>query len=225
MGEYEKCRWSPGPPLVSRFSIERRAPAPSNSSSSRIKLEPTDTTVLLGLRPILCRCEGRLSARSEPYRLIDPPIRPPIRSYDYDVWVHADPTSCSPTRASHTKLHEMTLQVPEGLKTSFEGDWPSPLSRIFPPAMWSPGPRLESYLLDPGRFGYTLQMDVIALALTRSRTFFVNRKDANCAYFRQRLVADAALDRINRPVWSRGGVRAVTGTPVHRAHGAEEQRP
>jgi protein-glutamine gamma-glutamyltransferase len=186
MGEYEAGRWRRIRVNSRSFSSNpRQRVAPSNLLVQHVKLEPTNTTVLFGLRPVL-DVETSHSLPPE-LSMVDGSIhRVELRTgtYDYVVWSQKDPMALQPFEEyPSTQRMELMLQVPEPLKTHLKAIAEPLVAKIPASNLADRARALESYLRDGSRFGYTLQMDVTDASIDPVEDFLVNRKEGHCAYF------------------------------------------
>ena len=153
-----------------------------------IKLEPNDSTTLFAMRPIL-----ELSATSRLAPFLNPLdgtiFRPESRGgYDYEVL--SDANSQAPQENEippSSDRMKILLGMPETLKARFR-KIALPLVQHLPAegteeAVTARARALESHLRDSGKFGYTLEMNVIDPQLDPVEDFLVNRKKGHCEYF------------------------------------------
>jgi len=153
-----------------------------------IKLEPNDSTTLFAMRPIL-----ELSATSRLAPFLNPLdgtiFRPESRGgYDFEVLSDADSQAPQeneiPPSSDRMKI---LLGMPETLKARFR-KIALPLVQHLPAegteeAVTARARALESHLRDSGKFGYTLEMNVIDPQLDPVEDFLVKRKKGHCEYF------------------------------------------
>jgi len=186
MGRYENGRWHRIRLESKGFSSEPLLHTlPEQVLRQRIKLEPTDTKVLFGLRPMLDAT--RNGAAAPDFNPVDGSIHRSevsTSSYDYDVYSSTDLARPQPLEDyPRQERFDLMLQVPEPLKTRLRAI-ARPLVAAIPASDVAGRARaLEHYLRDSGGFGYTLQMDVTDPAIDPVEDFLVNRKQGHCAYF------------------------------------------
>ena len=187
MVDYRRGRWSRD--RTQAFDLDGEMEPdlePGEVIRQRIKLEAVDTPALFALRPILDAKtpDGRNSPAFNPSdgTLFRTRRRP--GPYDYDVVSLADPTAPQPLeRIPDPTRQGRLLEVPEPLKSRLRAI-AGPIVAEIDPA--DPGARagaLAAYLLDPDRFGYSLQMNVVDSSLDPIEDFLVNGRQGHCAYF------------------------------------------
>jgi len=193
---YESGRWTrerfrPGalPVFTTAAPAYRRLGTDPARVRQRIKLEPTDSNTLFGLRPILEASAGRRP---------DPEInesdggvargdsRP--GPYDYEVTSLADDSAPQPgERAPNPERLAALGAVPEAIRDRLRAIAEGVIARDLPEGRRDdPGARaraLTAYLRDSGRFGYTLKLDPIDRTIDPVVDFLENRKEGHCEYF------------------------------------------
>jgi transglutaminase-like putative cysteine protease len=186
MEEYRDGRWH----RQRRHEEPLRTQAITRDSRrilQEIKLEPTDSEVLFGLRPIVSAVAAA-SRRPDPaFNVIDGTI---FRAYgraatfDYRVVSEADPAlpQVGEAWAPADRLNRL-LEMPSGLRPRLAEIAERVVEGIPPDDVAGRAKALESYLRDSGQFGYTLRLEVVDPALDPVVDFLVNRKEGHCEYF------------------------------------------
>lgn len=196
MGTYQNGRWERTrradfatlPTSLPDF-MRRAAPGrPRGTIRQQIKLEPNDSPVLFGLRPIREVSAGRRSVPElNPH---DGSIsRADSRSggFDYEVVSLRDSELPQP---GETPLgpypRRRLLAVPDEIRPRLEEIAKAVLEKL--PAGERDDPKtkaraLENYFLSSGEFGYTLNLDVIDRKIDPVLDFLINRKEGHCEYF------------------------------------------
>src|SRR5271157_3295133 len=153
-----------------------------------IKLEPNDSTTLFAIRPIL---ELSATSRLAPFlNPLDGTIFRPESRGGYDFEVLSDASSQAPQENEippSSDRMKILLGMPETLKARFR-KIALPLVQHLPAegteeAVSARARALESHLRDSGKFGYTLEMNVIDPQLDPVEDFLVKRKKGHCEYF------------------------------------------
>ncbi|HEV3163607.1 MAG TPA: DUF3488 and transglutaminase-like domain-containing protein, partial [Isosphaeraceae bacterium] len=186
MVNYENGRWQRVRVTGRDPSFEaRRAVPPEQLLRQRIKLEPTDTNALFGLRPIL-----EASTRDQYQPQINPIdgslIRPELRpgSYDYEVWSATTSDVAQPVEGYPDPFRfDRMRHIAEPLKSRLRAIAEPQVAHIPAANIVERAQALEAYLRDSGKFGYTLQMDVVDATLDPVEDFLINRRQGHCAYF------------------------------------------
>jgi protein-glutamine gamma-glutamyltransferase len=185
MGRYEKRRWQRMRSRSTGFSSEpTRWVSSKQVLRQRIKLEPTDTNVLFGLRPIL---DATSKGRTLELNPVDGSIfRSTVRAgpFDYEVYSATEASMVQPLEEfpSEGRLDVM-LQVPESIKDQLRAIAEPIVAAIPRDDIAARAKLLEGYLRDSGKFAYTLKMDVDDPLLDPVVDFLVNRKQGHCQYF------------------------------------------
>jgi hypothetical protein len=187
MGQYDRGRWQRLRTTYRTFSSQpRRHMRPEDMIVQRIKLEPTDTSALFCLRPVLDAeaLDDRMAPEVSP---IDGSMhRPEARSgtFDYQVWSDRDPNHIQPHEAYPSFVRRLELlQVPDDIRARLRA-LAEPIVRDIPKSDRARRAHaIEAFLRDSGQFGYSLQMDVQDPSLDPVLDFLENRKQGHCAYF------------------------------------------
>lgn len=185
MIQYENGRWQRAPIQSRGLSSTLIASTPrEHRLHQRIKLEPTDTTVLFALRPIL-DANAERGLPPELNRVDGSLHRGDLRvgGFDYEVISSTDPQADTQPFEVFPRHVADYQQVPEPLKQHLKAIAEPVVASIPPSKLLERARRLESYLRDSGKFGYSLQMEVKDPALDPVEDFLVNRKEGHCAYF------------------------------------------
>jgi len=189
LNNYENGRWRRQTNRALRtFPIVRSSLfARRNAFRQNIKLESNDSPTLFAIRPFLS-----LRSRGLPPSLntVDgTAFRQDTRgTFDYEVISDPDPSApqIGEDPPSSDRVKEVLLAIAPDLKER--------LKRIAEPlvdglpsdgaeAILGRGKALERYLLDPGNFGYSLQMTRVDASLDPVEDFLVNRREGHCEYF------------------------------------------
>jgi protein-glutamine gamma-glutamyltransferase len=196
MSEYEAGRWKrhvgPNPPTFpSSLPSWARFPAPGRprgTSRQRIKLEPNDSRVLFGLRPMRYASDGR--GETELHQSDGSITRPDTRGgLDYEVWSFRDEElpQIGESLPSPTRLRDQLSVVPAAIRVQLTAIAEQAIAqRVTPDNRHDIRHRaraLESYLRDSGEFGYTLQLDRVDKTIDPVLDFLINRKEGHCEYF------------------------------------------
>ena len=185
-----------------------------------IKLEPTDSRVIFGLRPI-CNysSDKRLGLNEADGTLVRGDTRPVTFDYyvdSLDDTTHYQPGEQPPSTAALDRLTAM----PEALKRKLR---PIALARIKDlDDTESQVVALERYLRDSGEFQYSLQMAHVDPDLDPVEDFLINRKAGHCEYFASALAlllrsVDIPARMVNG--FKGGNYNAIAGiTTVRQKH-------
>jgi transglutaminase-like putative cysteine protease len=189
MEMYQEGRWHR--PQTRRYPT---FPAPTirpvgQSLRQVIKLEPTDSDVLFGLRPMFdAHALGRRSASIE----LNPDngtIRrqfPSQAPYDYVVVSGLDENQPQLNEdRPGPKRERALLRVPDDIRPRLQAIAGDVLRReaIESGDVLGRARALETYLRDSGQFGYTLHLGVVDPQLDPVVDFLINRKEGHCEYF------------------------------------------
>jgi transglutaminase-like putative cysteine protease len=185
MGRYENGRWHRIPVRSKELSsAPTRGIPPDEIVLQRIKLEPTDTKALFGLRPILDvatreRVQPQINQRDGSLSRED------VRqgTYDYDVLSAANPKLLQKFELYPDEDRLALVKVPEPLKGRLQKLAQQIVADVPDSNFAERAKVLEGYLKDSGRFTYTLQMDVVDESLDPVEDFLINRKEGHCAYY------------------------------------------
>lgn len=187
MDSYENGRWHRTPWREKQtFPNE---PAVNRRLRQVIKLEPTDSDVLFGIRPMLSAAPiGRASGIIE-LNPDDGTIRRDYvahGSYDYAVTSDADAEGDQPGEEPSTAERRTSLlSVPEAIRPRLRAVAEAVLDdgKAAPDDTLGRARALERYLRDSGQFGYTLRQGMVNRELDPVLDFLVNRKEGHCEYF------------------------------------------
>ena len=201
MSSYERGRWkrqdrrtSPDMSFqAAGFSSDEPQASSGGRIRQQIKLEPNDSNVLFGLRPIIDVKARRGGSELSP---IDGTIfrsDPRPGAYDYQVRSYRDVEIDQPHEDPLSPYHKyLLLDLPdslrEKLRTIAQGaiDEYAHAQGLTPEQVRDNRTRaraLEWYLRGSGKFGYTLKLDVIDSSIDPVEDFLVNRKEGHCEYF------------------------------------------
>ena len=178
-------RWEPADTTIP-WPVDPPPDWPKKRVRQQIKLEPTDSPILFGLRPILAGRAprpGLLMNRSD--GMIFRRVYSPSTATDYALISAADGTLIQPLEQSPTgsELISGYGSVPEPLKTRLWAIAEPLVADIPADDAERRARRLESYLRGTGGFTYSLRMDRSDPALDPIEDFLVNRKSGHCEYF------------------------------------------
>jgi transglutaminase-like putative cysteine protease len=200
MQTYKDERWSRQPPSRGEGKHQPTAEGtsfPAKTMRQVIRLEPSDSDALFGLRPIL-RPLGhelamnpidgtiyRFDMRSDVPGVEKSDSRP--GTYEYEVLSARDGSLIQRGEyyPSREKIRNKLLKVPEPLIAHL----PVLVDRIIaelPPDQQGAeqkARKLEAYLRDSGEFSYSLRMEPKDRTLDPIEDFLVNRKQGHCEYF------------------------------------------
>ncbi len=188
----------------------------------RIKLEPQDSTILFGLRPMLMAHSSR-----PPIPVLNPMDGTLFRdgarrgTYDYEVETNGDRNMPQPGEEFPSVDHlHMLLTVAEPLKSRLERI-AGPIVEGIPAEDWTARARaLEGFLRNSGQFHYTLQMDVVDSSIDPVEDFLVNRKEGHCEYFGSALTL--LLRSIGIPARMVNGFKGGDWNPLARVMSVRE---
>jgi hypothetical protein len=169
-------------PLGDRKNIRR------HEIRQKVKLEPTDSTVLFGIRPI-----RRMDAypRLPPYMspLDGTLFRPEAPTGPYDYEIASDPNTAAPQTGENPPndlgISSLTW-IPEDLKARLRTIALPVVAEVKGQgreAIKARARALESWLRDSREFSYSLRMHVENPRLDPVEDFLVNRKEGHCEYF------------------------------------------
>jgi transglutaminase-like putative cysteine protease len=210
MSSYDRGRWlrpqrlNPGP-----------FPSPSGLQEvpriieQHIRLEPSDSPVLFGLRPMF-----DVTSATHPH---SPPrlngtdgtvVRDDPRSenYDYVVFSTVDPTQPQPGE-NHPQSADLDLllEVPLAIREPLARIAEQQVRDIPADAPLRRAHALEQYFLSSGFFRYTLHLTMVDRDLDPVLDFLVNRKEGHCGYFASALTL--LLRSIGLPARMVGGFK------------------
>jgi transglutaminase-like putative cysteine protease len=165
---------------------------PARFLRQRIKLEPSDTEILFGLRPISTARGPELGLNIRDGSLFRLDLRPiqwflvPRNNhpgaFDYTVISSTEagagqPFELAPSQADLRRMREVPANLAPTLREIVDRELAGvpndPVSRAR---------ALESYLRD-GEFRYTLQQTVVDRSMDPVADFLINRKSGHCEYF------------------------------------------
>lgn len=186
MESYRDARWH-------RTTWKERQTFPTPPSFNRrlrqaIKLEPTDSDVLFGLRPMYsATAVGRRLAIIE-LNSRDGTIRRDYAgrgTYDYVVVSNADPEAAQPGEQMYGLERASLLAVPGPIESKLREIAQDVLRResVAPNDQLAAARALERYLRDSGQFGYTLHLSVVDPNIDPVLDFLINRKEGHCEYY------------------------------------------
>lgn len=191
MASYRNGRWARQQRRVSSFAIDprRRDPGRLKLVRQQIKLEPTDNSVLFGLRPMLEAVAPARRANPE-ISVFDgtlsrpETVRPSSGAFDYEVISSGDGSEFQPGEAFPDPTNLRNLRtLDEPLRSRIRAI-AEPIVAGIPADDWvARGQALEAYLRDSGEFSYTLQMTEVDPNLDPVEDFLLNRRAGHCEYF------------------------------------------
>ena len=186
MTTYRDGRWSRLEPHDVELALldPIRPEWPAKRIHQHIKLEPSDSSVLFAIRPLLAG-EGHNLVMNQWDGMIYRGRYNPSASYEYDIISANDGSLIQPGEASPSpiELKDTLIDVPEPLKTRL---WPivEPIVADIPrERVQERSERLLAYLRDSGDFSYTLKMEVVDSSLDPVEDFLINRKSGHCEYY------------------------------------------
>lgn len=191
--DYENGRWTRWDVEGIDWESPERTPyEPGQFILQRIKLEPSDTDTLFGLRPIYDVTGPDIAINVQDgslFRLDIRPIRPSLRSgrrtpgaLDYSVISSTERGAIQPYERVPAFLEKSELiALPEDLRPTLL----TLRDRVLANVPRNPEARaraMESFLREGG-YRYTLQQSVVDPSLDPVADFLVNRKQGHCEYF------------------------------------------
>jgi transglutaminase-like putative cysteine protease len=210
MSTYDKARWlRPQRADLGQFPAPYRIATSGKTIRQHIRLEPTDSPVLFGLRPMI-EAKSTTHRHSPPLlNAVDGTILredPRSENYDYVVTSTADPRDPQPgeRRPRRAELG-LLLEVPLGIRSRLAEIAEHQVRDIPPDAPLRRAHALEQYFLSSGYFRYTLQMSMVDRDLDPVLDFLVNRKEGHCGYFASALTL--LLRSIGLPARMVGGFK------------------
>lgn len=199
--KYDKGRWTRSQArslqtIVSMKPFKNNGPTRKKVIWQIIKLEPNDSPTLFAMRPILGLAAGRGQTPSGRTIVLPPQLspvdgtifRPDSRgSYDYEVLSDQDQDAPQDNEVPpSTERVGPLLELDAGLKARLR-EIAQPLveglSEEGEENVRLRAKALESFLLDPQTFSYTLAMDRVDPNLDPVEDFLLNRKSGHCEYF------------------------------------------
>jgi protein-glutamine gamma-glutamyltransferase len=187
MDRYVKGRWH-RPKLIANgytLGLAERALEPQ-AIRQTIKLEPTDSPILFGLRPILNVDSQDPRYRPELNEFDGSLFRPDPRVVTFDYTVdsssrldHPQSGESYPSRAARASL----IDMPETLREKLRPIALAQVEGLAEDDFKGRALALERYLRDSGEFRYSLQMEVTDPDLDPVEDFLINRKSGHCEYF------------------------------------------
>jgi transglutaminase-like putative cysteine protease len=210
MSSYDKGRWlrpqrlGPGSfPSTSRLQQKHKI------IEQRVRLEPTDSPVLFGLRPMFdvkstthVHSTPRLNAADGTVIREDPRSE----NYDYVVYSWADFSLPQPgEHQPHSADLDLLLEVPLAIREPLARIAEQQVRDIPTDAPLRRAHALEQYFLSSGFFRYTLHLTMVDRNLDPVLDFLVNRKEGHCGYFASALTL--LLRSIGLPARMVGGFK------------------
>ena len=151
-----------------------------------IKLEPNDSPVLFGLRPILDVVTADQRASPELYGSDGTIFRTDPRSvtYDYVVESSASMADTQPSELYPGGDYRLRLvSIADGLKERLRAIALEKVKGIDAADIQGKAAALDAYLRESGEFRYSLQMSIEDPNLDPVEDFLLNRKAGHCEYF------------------------------------------
>ena len=166
----------------------------------RIKIEPTGTSVLFGIRPMFRARYGTYNETPLGYSPFDSTLYRPEENrqstFEYEVissanhrtlqpdeWIARADDLDFPTDPDELIARRSLLKVPEGLEARL-ASLAEPLIRMIPRGDVEARARaLEAWLRDSKQFRYSVQMAQTAPDVDPVEDFLFNRKQGHCEYF------------------------------------------
>jgi transglutaminase-like putative cysteine protease len=190
MMSYDKGRWH-RPPRPGHVPFPTMAELPPSRPIIRqhIRLEPTDSAVVFGLRPMYeaRRSSGfRVGSDLRLNALDGTVVREDPRSevYDYRVDSDVDPDERQPReRPPLPQELDVLLDMPEAMREPIEEIAERQLREIPLDAPLRRARALEQYLCSSGFFRYSLHLTRTNSAQDPVIDFLVNHKTGHCGYF------------------------------------------
>lgn len=186
MSQYETGRWR-RQSLRQGGNMESpgREPDP-RSIRQTIKMEPTDSSILFGLRPVL-DTNSPLQRSLPTVSSVDGSLqRSSNRAVpvDYEIVSGPDPDAPQPGEnyPGRAYLREL-LSMPESLRERFRALALEQVGHIPAENVRARAEGLEHFLRDTGRYTYTLKMDRVDPDDDPVADFLLNRKAGHCEYF------------------------------------------
>ncbi len=188
MTSYDKGRWH-RPQRTDRSTFPSAAGFKANRKLIRqhIRLEPTDSSVLFGLRPML-DAKSNVGSRTLPeLNSIDGTIirdDPRSETFDYRIDSGSDPTMPQPSeRLPRRNELGMLLEIPQPIREPLARIAERQLQEIPPDAPLRRARALEQYLRSSGYFRYSLHLSMVDPEQDPVIDFLVNRRSGHCGYF------------------------------------------
>ncbi len=189
MVSYDRGRWH----RPSRTDRAQDFPEPARPRASRklirqhIRLEPTDSAVLFGLRPMVDAKSGSGSRAKPELSSIDGTIvrdDPRSETYDYRVDSGTDPNTPQPgERPPRRGELSMLLELPQPIRAPLAEIAERQLQEIPRDAPLRRARALEQYLRSSGYFRYSLHLSMVDPKLDPVIDFLANRRSGHCGYF------------------------------------------
>jgi len=192
LNNYENGRWRRQtnrslrtfPPVRASQMIERSA------FRQIIKLEANDSPTLFAIRPFMGMTTSAGQRFPPSLNEVDGTAFRQNARGPLDYEAISDPDPSAPQNGekppSTQRVREVLLAIAPGLKTRLRSI-AEPLVEGLPQegveGVRARAQALESYLLDPTQFGYSLQMTRVDSSLDPVEDFLVNRKEGHCEYF------------------------------------------
>ena len=180
-GRWHRARWRDRQTFPTAPDKKRRV-------RQMIKLEPTDSDVLFGLRPMygatpFSARQGFVELNPDDGTIHRDHVGP--GRYDYEVASGADPDEPQPGENVAMGRRRALRQVPEKIQPRLAEIAEAVIARedLAPDDVVGRARALERYLRDSGQFGYTLHLGVTDPSLDPVVDFLVNRKEGHCEYF------------------------------------------
>jgi transglutaminase-like putative cysteine protease len=190
---YDDGRWSRGAVHMLEFDNPNVRPiVPPRHLRQRVRLEPSDTDVLFGLRPVavasgpdlaLNRLDGSLYRGDlRPFQSFVVAANRHPGQYDYEVVSGVEAAAIQPFEwyPSRGRLEEL-LAVPDEVRARL-GPLVAGILEGVPDDPAERARALERFLRD-GEYTYSLRMRVVDPSLDPVVDFLVNRKEGHCEYY------------------------------------------
>jgi transglutaminase-like putative cysteine protease len=198
MQTYDNGRWF-RQPVFPRNMLRDNFPriTPAKTIRQVVRLEPTDSDVLFGLRPIVLARGHELVMNITDGMIYRSDLHPAAEyiektntrpgPYDYEVLSSNDGDLIQPGEVypSDSKIRNKLLHVPEPLQTRLWA-FVEPILAQLPEDQRSDedkARKLESFLRDAGGYTYSLRMSVSDPSLDPVEDFLFRRKEGHCAYY------------------------------------------
>jgi transglutaminase-like putative cysteine protease len=188
MTSYSKGRWSrPQQPQRAAFPPMVNLRATHKLIRQHIRLEPTDSSVLFGLRPML-DARSNSGTRTVPeLNSFDGTIArddPRAETYDYRVDSAADPNMPQPRERLPRKSElSMLMEIPQTARAPLARIAEGQVEGIPSDAPLRRARALEHFLRSSGFFRYSLHLTVVDPQQDPIVDFLVNRRAGHCGYF------------------------------------------
>ena len=183
MGQYDNGQWKRQNTVQGNLSPR---PDLKNTIRQKVRQEPTDSTVVFGLRPVI-KAESLMRQRwGIQFNSTDGSMyrRSFANTYEYQIYSAKDSTAPQPGETPLTdSQRELLTSLPSNLKSELAALTAPILSQVSKTDTEAQARALEAHFFDPSLYAYTLEQTRIDSEIDPVLDFLKNRKEGHCEYF------------------------------------------